>query len=90
MGDINPKKLDWRRILDDIKCRGTSIYQAAKIIGKPETTVQAWHTGKHEPSYSNGAAVLLLHARVCGEELTKNRCTEEVVYTPSEKRAASV
>ncbi len=84
MGDINPKRLDWRRIISDLKSRGVSIYQAAKILGKPETTVQSWWVG-HEPSHSNGAAVLLLHSKICGEELTKIRCNEEVVYTTDEK-----
>lgn len=86
MGDIYPKRLDWRRILDDLKEGGTSIYQAAKILGRPETTVQSWVKG-HEPSYSNGASVLLLHSRVCGENLTKIRCNEEVVYKDFKKSA---
>lgn len=89
MGDINAVRLDWPRILQDMKDRGTSIYQAAKILGRPETTVQSWCKG-HEPSYSNGAAILLLHSKVCGEELTKNRCNEEVVYRQEKKQAASV
>jgi hypothetical protein len=86
MTDIYPKRLDWRRILEDMRERGTSIYQAAKILGKPETTVQSWYRLKYpsEPSYSHGAAVLLLHARICGEDLTKRRCNEEVVYTEGE------
>lgn len=86
MGDIYPKRLDWKRILEDLKERGTSIYQAAKILGRPETTVQSWVKG-HEPSYSNGASVLLLHSKVCGEELTKIRCNEEVVYMKEKKTA---
>lgn len=79
LAEIEPKRLDWRAILEDIKASGTSIYRAAKILGKPETTVQSWYTGKHEPSYSHGAALLMLHASICGEEATKKRCSEESV-----------
>ncbi len=89
MGDIHAKRLDWRRIIDDLKERGCTVYQAAKILGRPETTVQSWRQD-HEPSYSNGASVLLLHSKLCGEELTKIRCNEEVVYRPTGKRAASI
>lgn len=71
--EIEPKKLDWKQILSDIKDRGTSLYKAAQIIGKPLNTVMSWHSGKHEPSHSSGAAVLLLHSAVCGEDLTKER-----------------
>lgn len=87
VSEIEPKKLDWRQILEDIKAKGCSIYRAAKILGKPETTVQSWHSGKHEPSYSHGAALLMLHSTVCGEEATKNRCAEETVYENSAKSA---
>ena len=80
VAEINQKKLNWRQILQDIRARGTSLYQAAKILGKPESTLQSWFTGKHEPSYSHGAALLMLHAAVCGEDATKKRCTEEYVY----------
>lgn len=78
--EISRKRLDWRAILQDIRGRGISIYKAAKILGKPETTLQSWNTGKHEPSYSHGAALLSLHSAICGEDATKKRCTEEYVY----------
>jgi hypothetical protein len=80
VSEISKKKLDWRAILQDIRAQGTSIYLAAKILGKPESTLQSWLTGKHEPSYSHGTALLTLHAAVCGEDATKKRCTEESVY----------
>lgn len=79
MTDIYPHKLNWRQILQDMKDKGCSIYMAAKKLGRPETTVQSWAAG-HEPSHSHGAALLQLHTQVCGEEATKKRCTEEVVY----------
>ena len=78
MPDIYKKTLNWAGILEDIRASGCSIYKAAKTLGRPETTVWSWMRGV-EPSYSNGAALLKLHAECCGEESTKNRCNEEVV-----------
>ena len=86
MGDIYAKRLDWPRILQDLKDKGCSLYKAAKILGRPETTLQSWWKG-HEPSHSNGAAILQLHSALCGEELTKIRCNEEVVYTKEKLQA---
>lgn len=86
VAEIDAKRLDWRRILQDLKDRGCSLYRAAKILGRPETTLQSWWNG-HEPSHSNGAAILQLHSAVCGEELTKIRCNEEVVYAKERKTA---
>lgn len=82
MTDIYPKRLDWRRILQDIKDAEYSIYEVAKRMGKSESTVQSWYRG-HEPSHSNGAALLEFHTYACGEDATKKRCTEIVVYEES-------
>lgn len=88
MGDIYCKKLNWPAIMDDIRNAGCSVYRAAKTLGRPETTVWSWTRGV-EPTYSNGAALLQLHAKYCGEDATKKRCTEEVVNTHEEKVVAS-
>lgn len=78
--DIYKKKLDWQKILRDIKAAGLSLYEVAKRLGKPESTIQSWWKG-HEPSHSHGQAILELHTKCCGEEATRNRCNEEVVYS---------
>ena len=78
--DVFPKKLNWRAILQDIKTSGYSLYEVAKRLGKPESTIQSWWKG-HEPSHSHGQAILELHSKCCGEEATKSRCNEESVYT---------
>lgn len=78
--EIEPQKLDWRAILQDLKDKGHSLYKIAKILGKSETTVQGWYHQGKEPSHSNGAAILSLHSAVCGQDATQKRCAPEVVY----------
>ena len=79
MNDIYKKTLNWAGIIEDIRNSGCSVYKAAKRLGRPETTVWSWMRGT-EPSYSNGAALLKLHAECCGDDSTKKRSTEEVVH----------
>jgi predicted transcriptional regulator len=77
--DIFRKRLNWRVIIIEIRDYGYSIYEIAKRLGKPESTVRSWMEG-HEPSHSHGQAILEFHIKCFGEEATKNRCNEESVY----------
>lgn len=88
MTEINQTKLPWAQIVQDLQQSGCSVYRAAKILGKPVSTVQHWASGG-EPNYSNGATLLMLHATVCGEELTNVRCREGSVYVPLPRAVGS-
>lgn len=72
MEAIKPKRLDWPRILKDMKEAGYSLYQISRLLEKSESTVHSWWRG-HEPSHSNGESILKLHMQVCGEQATKDR-----------------
>lgn len=72
MPEIIPKKLDWRLLLQDLKDKGISLYKVAKILGRSESTVHSWWKG-HEPSHSNGEAVIDLHIQTCGLQFTDQR-----------------
>lgn len=72
MLEINPQKLDWRLLLQDLKDKGISRYKIAKILGRSESTVNSWWKG-HEPSHSNGEAIIDLHIREFGLETTDKK-----------------
>ena len=59
---VNPERLDWALILDDLRGRGYSVYRVASILGRKWDTVKAWRTG--EPKHSDGQALLKLYSDV--------------------------
>lgn len=71
-GYIYPVKVDWVKILADIKATGCSRYRIAIILGVGQSTVQNWDEG-HEPRYAMGEAILMLHAQLCPDATIK-RC----------------
>lgn len=71
---IYPRMLDWAQIMRDLY-EHITYNEVAKILGVNWGNVQRWRTGS-EPGYSKGSAILLLHARCCGGELTKQRILE--------------
>jgi hypothetical protein len=58
--DIFQEKQDWGRILDELKAAGVSTYKVAIHLGRDWDTVNGWR--EHEPRYSDGQALLKLHA----------------------------
>lgn len=72
---IYPPKINWAQIMADLKDAGCSVYGVAGIIGAAYCTAQNWSKGG-EPGHGYGEALLRLHSRVCGDELTKRRCNE--------------
>ena len=68
-------KMNWPKIIQDLINTGLNYSQLSELIGKTQSTLQGWMIGK-EPHYNNGAALLLLHQRLCGLETTKQRTIE--------------
>lgn len=83
-GEIDARKLDWPRIIADLRERDCSVYRAAQLLGTALSTVQSWGYGV-EPGHSKGEALLKLHAQVCGPDLTTLRRTEITVYAAEVK-----
>lgn len=82
MTDIFPEKVNWSRVLDDLKGCGWSVYAVAKAMGKKYDTVQGWR--EHEPKHADGVALLTLHARECRAlcstaNIPENPCTDKTV-----------
>lgn len=75
--DIAPilRHIDWAVLVFDIKATLGLKHnpQIAALINKPPTTLQSWIDRGSEPPYSDGAAILELHSRACGEEKTRMR-----------------
>ena len=73
--DIYPPRIDWRRILDDLRDHGCTGYRVAIALGTEWSTVQRWREGA-EPRYGYGRALLRLHAQHCGAGMTLKRQIE--------------
>lgn len=70
-----PKKLPWDEIFHDINRAGISPYQTSILIGESWSSTQRWARGT-EPKHSIGIAILEVHSRYCGIELTEQRISE--------------
>ena len=72
---IYPRVINWIRVIDDIREHGGTYSTICKILGLSWSTLQGWRTGC-EPRHSTGSSLLLIHAKYCGTELTKQRVLE--------------
>ena len=70
--NVYPKEIDWAVISDDIKGSGLCYFRQAIALGKEWSTLQKWRNGA-QPRFCDGHALLMLHTKICGEELTKKR-----------------
>lgn len=77
---VYPTVLPWRTIFDDLWDAGCSPYRVANLIGYGWSTVQRWYYDGVEPRESAARAILELHKRFCGEELTKKRIQDVDFY----------
>lgn len=59
------ERVDFARLLDELRDAGHSGYAVAKALGRNWDTVQGWR--QHEPKHSDGEALKALHARYCGK-----------------------
>jgi len=72
---VYPREIDWAQITLDISQHGMTYSGISKCLGVGWSTVQRWRKGA-EPRTSFGNALLLVHARTCGGELTRQRVGE--------------
>lgn len=77
---IYPTMLPWRTIFNDLASARCSPYRVACLIGYSWSTVQRWYYDGVEPRESAARAILELHKRFCGEELTEKRKQEVDLY----------
>ena len=65
----------WDALIIELDGAGWCKTDIARALALPLTTIASWESGNHEPRYSSGEALLLLHQAVFGSEYTKNRIT---------------
>lgn len=58
-----PLRIDWFRILDDLKRQGFSLYAVADASGIPRKTLDGYRSGA-EPRHSDGELLIALWERV--------------------------
>ena len=67
--------IQWEALILELGRNGWCKTDIARALALPLTTIASWESGNHEPRYSSGEALLLLHQAVFSEEYTKNRIT---------------
>ena len=70
--DVFPLEVNWATLIDDITRRGYTPARQAAMLGKGWSTFQRWLNGT-EPRFAHGHALLILHQKICGPELTCER-----------------
>lgn len=68
-----PERINWLQVAADIKQAGMSYNCQAVEIGKVWSSYQRMLEPGLQPRYSDGAAMLNLHLKMCGIELTLAR-----------------
>ncbi len=72
--DVYPLQIDWRRIADDLRTlRKIEYTRQAEAIGIPRRSFQTLMRRGTPPRFQIGHALLVLHAKVCGLDLTLSR-----------------
>lgn len=59
-----PQRIDWFRILADLRVQGYSLYAVADETGIPRKTLDGYRTHGAEPRHSDGELLLALWERV--------------------------
>ena len=73
--DIYPVHIHWSTIISDIADAGVIPYHQAQSINVSWSTFQRWKNGS-TPAFDTGHALLILHSKTCGIELTQKRLEE--------------
>lgn len=68
--EVYPSDLDWPTVMGDMSARGMTYYAQARAIGVRHSTYDHWRRFRGKPQHAYGEAILELHAKVCGHELT--------------------
>ena len=74
--DVFPINPDWSVIIADMKEMGLSYSRQARAIGKEQSGVQCYYQEGVPPRFPEAHALLILHSKICGIELTRKRLEE--------------
>lgn len=55
---MSTQRVDWFRVLTDLKAQGYTLYQVADRTGIPRTTLIGYKDGGVEPKHSDGEQLL--------------------------------
>lgn len=66
--DLHPRRVDWWRVLEDLRRAGIIPRHAAKRIGVPQATLLAWKNNGAEPKYLDGELLTQLWTEATGKE----------------------
>lgn len=65
-----PLVIDWKRLMTELRAAGWTPYKVAITLCTDHPTAYSWEKGS-EPRHSYGAALLVLHRSVCGQEASE-------------------
>ncbi len=72
---VYPRKIDFVQIIEDIKDYAGTYSVISEVLGTGWSTLQRWRKGA-EPGFTSGTGLLMVHAQICGPELTQQRVEE--------------
>jgi len=67
-----PANMNWALLIQDMRERKVSINQQAEILDTTYSKIQRYWQGS-EPGFSTGHAILILHSKICGINITQQR-----------------
>lgn len=74
------QKIDWARIMAELKAAGCSRYRVALTLGVADASAKNWCAGG-EPRYGLGAALLKLYAEKCNGATPPTKTVSEIPVT---------
>lgn len=69
---MQPSKIDWFRILADLRDCGLTHCDVAREIGVPRTRVRDWYSQGGTPRFDDGALLVMLWITKCMEPDVKS------------------
>ena len=67
---VYPVEIDWKRLFEELRRFGWTPYKVALTLCVDPPLTYGWAQGK-EPRHAYGAALLVLHRTVCGDEYSR-------------------
>ena len=64
---VYPVRIDWKRLFDELRLFGWTPYKVALTLCVDPPVAYGWAKG-NEPRHAYGAALIVLHRHVCGDE----------------------
>jgi len=80
---IYARRIDWPVVIADMRDAGLTYLDMTDLLGIPWATFAQYRRHGSEPRHSVGQAILLLHRRTCGIQLSERRLLEsDIVDNP--------